>query len=640
MDISVKIYDYWNNTITNWNETISIRLSSKNFNFETDLNVSLGKNGYECSLCETGIYLQNVRMDTFWGENRTYSIKAEPINSALLVNNLEIKILQCPLGYGLNLVSSQCQNCSIGEFSIESSISPCKTCNNIPSTEIEGIACNGRDEIIISKNYWVSINYSTNYDIVSKHCPSNYCAQREGDHLSLKSLDELCAKGRDHTSPLCGKCKEGLSELYGSANCGECDANSWWLCILYATYSMILTVLLVKIYGIRIIQETEKSSGLSDNSADQTSKCFTEESSLFIRRAVFKVLPYHYQSLSFIFLNTGIFIHFMALVDILSLRSPLDTQDTGIGGFCWITGLTAKYEIMLRLLIPIFCALTLVIMGIIYKIKPYKIGKTKPYFIKSSVGILLLFIGTISGICFELIACRTIDNQSVHFYFGNAECFDFTWCLSLIVVVLLVTLFCSFFVKLFLDHQNISYRHFMIKDTYILSSLLNSYKTDKYWYWEVVIFLRRFIIAMLIVLTESIYAKNILFIVILIFLFAQMKCNPFRIKEINTLESICLGCLLATLYILKSESQNTVSIVALNFILLLPFLMFLMQFYMINSKEKKKPAPSAKQQLSLIDVPSESEFCTTGNTIEEKERSTMKTVVELVSTKSDENCVK
>ena len=581
LDISYDVMDLHGNIISDWNGELSLILSSTDFSFETTMTIKRDGSGYKCDICDTGLFIQNARLDELMFDNTSYTIMARMKNDALFVNNLTVIVSECPSGFGLNEISSHCQECNIGEFSIEASRLPCKSCNNVPLTEIQGIDCNGGNSIIISQNYWVGINHSSSYDIVSKHCPSNYCAQRQGNYLALRSSNELCANGRDKMTPLCGKCIDGLTELYGSANCGECDTNAWWLWILYAIYSALLTLLFIIIYGIRQTKPPQEKP-INPNKG----KTITEEGSQYIRRAIFKVLVYYYQSLAFIFLNSDVYIHLMAFVDLLSLQSPLDSN-TGINGFCWIDGLSARGEIMLTLIIPTFCALTLIIMGVIYEIKPYKVAKRTPYFIKASVGILLLFIGSISGICFKLIACRDIDNKSVHFYFGSDECYDRTWYLSLSVLILLVGLFCSFFLKLFMDHRNDETRKLMKTDEYVLSSFVRAYDLEKYYFWEVVMFLRRLIIAMINVLTDSNYTKNTLFIIMLVFLFLQFNCNPFQIKEVNSLESICLGCLLATLYILSNNFEDSLSVITLNIILLAPFIMFLIQFWMINSRAKK-----------------------------------------------------
>ena len=187
-----------------------------------------------------------------------------------------------------------------------------------------------------------------------------------------------------------------------------------------------------------------------------------------------------------------------------------------------------------------------------------------------------------------MIACRNIDNQSVHFYFGSDKCYDGTWTVSFIVLILLILLFTSFFMKLFVDHRDMDKRKTMKSDEYILSSFVRAYDLENNWYWEMVMFARRLIIAMINVLTDSASAQNILYIIVLIFLFAQINSNPFKIKEVNTLESVCLGCLLITLFILANGSQDGVSVFTLNIVLLLPFIMSLIQFGIINLKTKQK----------------------------------------------------
>ena len=391
-------------------------------------------------------------------------------------------------------------------------------------------------------------------------------------------------------------------------------------------YSVLFTLTIVYLNGIsrpgQIASKFEKI-GISRAGGE------------FIRRATLKPLLYYYQALSCTFLNSGVVIHLMAFIEIFSFQFEFGRNNGKTSGFCWIKGLTAKYEILLNLVVPIFCSLTLIIMGILYKIKVYEVKKRKPYFIKSFISILLLFIGTISGICFKLIACRNIDNFSVHFYFGVDECYDFTWFIALSIIIFLILLFCWFGILLYRDHTNLSSQHLMILDEYVLESLVKSYNTEKYWYWELVLFSRRIIIAMINVLTDSIIAKNTLFILIFIYLLAQINCNPFRIKQINTLDTVCLCCLLMSMYILSNGVQDNLSLVILNFILLLPFILFIIQFCKINRKafkdKKNRPTTSYRTRMSsALALPFLESRRTTTTVAQDKDISLLNMVLELV----------
>ena len=47
-------------------------------------------------------------------------------------------------------------------------------------------------------------------------CPTDYCRE-DVTNIDLRVPDQLCAEGR--TGTLCGACREGLSSVFGTAEC-------------------------------------------------------------------------------------------------------------------------------------------------------------------------------------------------------------------------------------------------------------------------------------------------------------------------------------------------------------------------------------------------------------------------------------
>ena len=533
-------------------------------------------------------------------------------------------VIKCPSGFGLNLVSSQCIECSVDKFTIKESISECFNCDN---NLLDGVECLGGNKIRVSRNYWIGINNFTlnlniNQDIVSQFCPSGYCNQiYNALYLKLYESEELCALNRDSNIPLCGKCKDGYSELFGSSNCGYviyiyhtqthiyfiyfiyriCDRNRYELWIAFAIFSIIITIIIIYMSAIRSNTSISHKKKKQNKYIDCLKKifCINGEIRNFVSISFSKPILYYYQSVSFILLNGGIFVSMTAFAELFNFQLDFGENNTNNkSGFCWIKGLNAKYEIILKLIIPTFCILILFILYCIYKCigKKLKIFGIYPYFGKAFIKILLLTIGTICGICFKLISCRSIGNNLiVHFYFGNEQCYDIIWWISLCFLIFFVILFFIFFFKLCNDHKNDNKKNKLLNnDTYILQSFVKSYKIKNYWYWEIIIFSRRLIIAMINILTQDIYTKDILFILISIYLLLQIYCKPFKIEKINNLECICLVCLLFLLYILinnnnnnNNNNDNIYSIILLNILIILPLIIFIIQIIIIIFKYKK-----------------------------------------------------
>jgi len=211
--------------------------------------------------------------------------------------------------------------------------------------------------------------------------------------------------------------------------------------------------------------------------------------------------------------------------------------------------MTAKTKIMTNAIIPCISFLTMAVMMIAYKMRTFQVFGREPNFSKAFVHLSLLLIGTVEAVCAELITCTEIvPGNFVHFYFGSDECYDVTWWVANILFYLFAILFCCFFVKLWFDrHILMSAKQIDFKK-YFLESLVKSYKLKQYWYWEMVMFSRRILIAKISVDqgTQTSF-QSFMFILMIVYLVLQMNCRPFAIDQVNRMETICLCCLLSIL---------------------------------------------------------------------------------------------
>ena len=133
----------------------------------------------------------------------------------------------CPPGYALgsNDGSSRLL-CQCSEFIITRLGSTCSFTNYTVARPI---------------NYWVG----TKREDSGRHiiqfvttCPTDYC-RRELTHVDLRVVDHICAEGR--TGTLCGACKEGLSSVFGTADCRKCS-NVWLSLLLFFALIGVLSV--------------------------------------------------------------------------------------------------------------------------------------------------------------------------------------------------------------------------------------------------------------------------------------------------------------------------------------------------------------------------------------------------------------
>ena len=144
-----------------------------------------------------------------------------------------VKLLPCPLSFVLHPVEGYCQ------------------CDPIlTSTTIISIAsCNINDQTILRPpNSWISAdvhNDSFVYE-ASSLCTFDYCLPHSS-HLNVSNPDSQCQFNR--TGLLCGRCKEGLSTVFGTSKCKHCTNNYLYIImpIIIAGTLLVLVMFLVNL---------------------------------------------------------------------------------------------------------------------------------------------------------------------------------------------------------------------------------------------------------------------------------------------------------------------------------------------------------------------------------------------------------
>lgn len=161
-----------------------------------------------------------VDFTIFTTENSEVHLKLSAVaggeTATILVN-----ITSCPPGFTL---SDGLQECVCSDF-IEDRL---------------GSSCNLTQYTIARPdNYWVDAQRENGNDIVAyvPTCPINYCKNDVHD-IDLTMPDQLCVSGR--TGILCGACKDGLSSVFGSAECRRCS-NAWLaILLIYAVVGIVM----------------------------------------------------------------------------------------------------------------------------------------------------------------------------------------------------------------------------------------------------------------------------------------------------------------------------------------------------------------------------------------------------------------
>ena len=141
---------------------------------------------------------------------------------------VELNTTSCPPGFKLGLIdTSNRLSCLCSDF-IKSRLE--STCNMTNYT------------VARPTNYWVGTKTEDSGDQIVQFvstCPTDYCREDVTD-IDLRVPDQLCAEGR--TGTLCGACREGLSSVFGTAECQKCS-NAWLAIILLLAILGIIVVI-------------------------------------------------------------------------------------------------------------------------------------------------------------------------------------------------------------------------------------------------------------------------------------------------------------------------------------------------------------------------------------------------------------
>eukprot|EP01084_Bolivina_argentea_P285922 490409_1 len=349
LNISYVIVDIYNNTIHNYKGNIDLTFMSNEFNFETVMNI--------IDVTETGLYIQNIRMSK--SAHHNYTITTSVNKNILLTNNLSVTVIECPSGFGLHQIVSQCFECNIGEFSIKPSMSSCFKCN---SNSLKGAQCLGGNKISIAHNYWIGIHNITNNlklineTIISQFCPSNNCNQQNNRlYLELKEENKLCATNRDPNSLLCSNCITEYSEVIGSNTCRKCSRNNWWLLIVPFIFSVFIVSVMIVVDHPNTPHNNENKSEIN------YVKLLTKDDLQSLQITFLRPFVYFFQGLSYITIQTGLWFHLSPVISLFSF--DFFAQNSKESGICFLKDLKSIDKELWQLYFP-FCMF--IVVGIVF----------------------------------------------------------------------------------------------------------------------------------------------------------------------------------------------------------------------------------------------------------------------------------
>ena len=564
---------------------ITIKPSNSKQTYDTllSINIVIDTNG-SCDLCQRGISLPMVTLDHIGQEFVIISPS----------NNITITITPCPLGYAANNGINQCELCPVNTFNFDNGLinSSCHECD----TNNDAITCLGDITIMISYHHWATVNTDGN-KILSGNCPNGYCCDISNGCNYI--LDDICASNRDSLISLCGKCKEGYSEILGSAACGKCDEhNSLWL--LFPIFlSLMIAVFL-------IMSKSRRISKIKHNSDDPKMKnkgcfdCFGELRMKKIIKVMCKKVIIYYEQTIFVILISNkyniILNYLSSFVGLFNLSIEFETAEFGENGFCFLENLSSKDEILVGLIVILMIFATVSIMALCATLCPCTVFDLKSNFPKTFIMLMLLTVSKVFIILFKLLSCQSIDNSNkkVHFYFGFEECYGITWWLSIYPLILIFAMFIALLIAVYYR-----WKSKVIKNTnHMLNPFIYAYK-NKFWYWEFVILLRRVLIIYISIIH---YSEFFLLIVLFIFFMLNEYYQPFCYQKVNKLESsllLSLMLVIVTMSIFREPSNHQIIYVILTILIFMPLFLILWYIY-VHMRGKKMKKIELKHKLKWL----------------------------------------
>ena len=481
----------------------------------------------------------------------------------------EVHIHPCPLGFILdNITTGDCV-CSPALYAFAKDISIPMTCSIQTQTFT-------RSSITVSWAGRIEIEDGINVFGISRSCPLGHCmanpafdhfvSTREAELFVAYQINDkvyetpLCINDRE--GPLCGKCKDGLSVVFGSEKCIRCS-NKWiWTALVQMALSSIAVYFL---FVLRLTLTTGTLNGIIFYAQAANGGLFDllslHSDVDIISTATEKVVQAVYVFLSILNLNLGLHV-------------------------CFYDGMTELWKVGLSLVFPIYLLIIVVILIVLSRYSTWLSNKIS----HSSVQVLVTIVHlSFSRLLLTIIYVFTSSieyTSNKHYrvwyrdgaveYMGQSH--RILVIISLILTIPLVLPYIAFF---FLAKPLI--RHSPKANHYlrpVFEAILAPYKEGKH-HWFVARVLLLIIIYILYTVYKTVHG-SVLYIsvaaLLASFLIGQALFQPFKNKLINLLDCwlmFNLTLIYVTLSYINLREATIFSVVAV-FLVFLTFLVILL----------------------------------------------------------------
>jgi hypothetical protein len=529
-------------------DSLNQTISSDNFtSFEIQaLNSSAVLKGPKNLLSNQGVLsTEGLTILTEPGKSIEFQIISA---DSLKLHSFELSFRECVVGEVLSRENS-CKVCENNTYSLNVNDRFCKAC---PGSAV----CKGKNLIFPAAGYWAHPSF-----------PENFypCSNRKACLEGAEGVESNCAYS--YTGTLCGSCLPGF-KLKGSYNCTKCP--EYWLSWLIVSVAGAIIAGLISFMVFSNIKNTNKPKS---------------EIALLL-----KILVHYCQNIlvlasidlkwptSILYLfdfSTAVGESSTQVIN-LSCSEINSSQDS----FVTSNAVTVLFPFVL--ITVIFIVWT--IIGLVKKTSKYM----KVHFVSTCVVVVLLFHTSVSNSILSIFSCKKINDEYWNTSNLSTKCFEGShmkgllyvgvpglviWCVSVPVII---------FSSLFFHRKNLMDVNNMIK----YKMLFAGYKQE-FFYWELLIIIRKFLIRVvsILLISAGITVQGLGIMVILIFsLTIHVNFRPYEKESINKLERYCIFVLIlyscgGIIFSTDISEDSKIVIGWLLFILNLLFLIYWSKFF-------------------------------------------------------------
>ena len=364
-NLDVTIYDFFNQSVPSVN---TLYLPEPNGEVNITRGFSVDDN--IVSYVESQ---ESLRMVFNGTENEEIDFQFLAISRFQPVGSFNIKLSKCKAGFIYNSAMESC------------------VCNPDLESLHETIQCNSDGTISRDVRLWVGVQNEGNItSFATSLCQFDYCNENVPVLHNLSDGSEQCQYNR--TGMLCGECKEGLSRVFGSNQCKECE--NFWLFYI-ALYLLSGIVIVCGIFALQI----SVSSGYLNG-------------------------PILYANLlsaygNFIFPNNVLRYHDPIYVIFLFLNLEIGYET------CYYDGMTQLGISGIKLLYPFYLLSIVIVIVIIGKAYPrfLRLESLKP--VRAIATIWFLSFATLFQSCVDFLSIAVLDYKH-----NGTTTTDYRWLLD------------------------------------------------------------------------------------------------------------------------------------------------------------------------------------------------------------------